>query len=227
MKQILLIEDDQNICELLAHLFTNRYQLDTVNSGTEALIQISKNKYDLILLDLMLPGVTGESVLEMVRRTSHVPIIIITAMNDKEKTVNLLRKGANDYITKPFHVEELEARIEVQLRNTALFTEPGAELTYHNLTLIREEYKVLVHKKEIQVSHKEYQLLELLLLHPKKIYSKANLYQTIWENDYFGGENTINVHISTLRKKLKDADPDTEYIETIWGLGIRLAGGGE
>lgn len=227
MKHILLIEDDQNICELLAHLLTNRYQLDTANSGTEALMQISKNKYDLILLDLMLPGVTGESVLEMVRRTSHVPIIIITALNDKSKTVNLLRKGANDYITKPFHVEELEARIEVQLRNTALLTEPGDELSYHNLTLIREEYKVLVHNQDIQVSHKEYKLLELLLLHPKKIYSKANLYQTIWENDYFGGENTINVHISTLRKKLKDADPDTEYIETIWGLGIRLAGGGE
>lgn len=223
MKHVLVVEDDENICQLLRHLFQEKYRLTIVQSGTEAVIQIAENRFDLVLLDLMLPGVTGESVLKMIKRESSVPVIIMTAVNDKKKTVELLKDGAADYVTKPFDIDELEARMEVQLRNNVIAAPKSEELIFKNLSLDSENYEVAVHHEKLDVSHKEYQLLELLLNYPNKIYSKANLYERVWGDSYIGGENTVNVHISTLRKKLKEADPENEYIETVWGMGIRLA----
>lgn len=223
MKRVLIVEDDENICQLLSHLFQEKYRLTIVQSGTEAILQASENQFDLVLLDLMLPGVTGESVLKMIKKESAVPVIIMTAVNDKKKTVELLKDGAVDYVTKPFDIEELEARMEVQLRNSLVSAPKVETLTFKNLTLNNSTYEVAVQKEKLDISHKEYQLLELLLAYPNKIYSKANLYERIWGDSYIGGENTVNVHISTLRKKLKEADPETEYIETVWGMGIRLA----
>ncbi|MBP1047548.1 response regulator transcription factor [Enterococcus sp. BWM-S5] len=223
MKKVLIVEDDENICQLLNHLFQEKYQLTIVRSGTEGVIRASEETFDLVILDLMLPGVTGESVLKSIKKESAVPVIIMTAVNDKKKTVELLKEGAADYVTKPFDIEELEARIEVQLRNTAILAPQEKTMAFKNLTLNMASYEVSVRSKQIDISHKEYQLLELLLSYPNKIYSKANLYERVWGDSYIGGENTVNVHISTLRKKLKAADPDNEYIETIWGMGIRLA----
>jgi two-component system response regulator RegX3 len=221
MKKILLIEDDNNICDLIRLLFKEKYDLTINQSGTEGILTVAKHSYDLILLDLMLPGVDGESVLQTIRKVSDVPIIILTAIDTKEKTVELLRNGANDYVTKPFHIEELEARIDIQLQQT--HRQKAQMLNYKNLSLDTESLEVQVKGTHLTVSNKEFQLLELLLLHPKKIYSKANLYETIWQDTYIGGENTVNVHISSLRKKLKKLDPTEEYIETIWGTGIRLS----
>lgn len=223
MKHILIVEDDDNICQLLRHLFQDSYQLTIVQTGTEAVIQISETVFDLVILDLMLPGVTGESVLKRIKKESTVPVIIMTAVNDKKKTVALLKDGAADYITKPFDIEELEARVEVQLRNAAVGLPEKRAVVFKNLSLDVENYEVSVRDERLDISHKEYQLLELLLNYPGKIYSKANLYERVWGDSYIGGENTVNVHISTLRKKLKEADPENEYIETIWGMGIRLA----
>ncbi|WP_321387457.1 response regulator transcription factor [uncultured Enterococcus sp.] len=227
MKHVLIVEDDENICQLLRHLFQEKYRLTIVQSGTEAVIQISEQLFDLVILDLMLPGVTGESVLKMIKKESTVPVIIMTAVNDKKKTVELLKEGAADYVTKPFDIDELEARVEVQLRNSLGNTPQVEVLTFKHLSLNVENYEVSVQNEKIDISHKEYQLLELLLSYPSKIYSKANLYERIWGDSYIGGENTVNVHISTLRKKLKEADPENEYIETVWGMGIRLAKGEE
>ncbi|MBL1225562.1 response regulator transcription factor [Enterococcus sp. BWR-S5] len=227
MKHVLIVEDDENICQLLRHLFQEKYRLTIVQSGTEAVIQISEQLFDLVILDLMLPGVTGESVLKMIKKESTVPVIIMTAVNDKKKTVELLKEGAADYVTKPFDIDELEARVEVQLRNSMGNTPQIEALTFKHLSLNIENYEVTVQNEKIDISHKEYQLLELLLSYPNKIYSKANLYERIWGDSYIGGENTVNVHISTLRKKLKEADPENEYIETVWGMGIRLAKGEE
>lgn len=227
MKHVLIVEDDENICQLLRHLFQEKYRLTIVQSGTEAVIQISEQLFDLVILDLMLPGVTGESVLKMIKKESTVPVIIMTAVNDKKKTVELLKEGAADYVTKPFDIDELEARVEVQLRNSLGNTPQVEVLTFKHLSLNVENYEVTVQNEKIDISHKEYQLLELLLSYPNKIYSKANLYERIWGDSYIGGENTVNVHISTLRKKLKEADPENEYIETVWGMGIRLAKGEE
>lgn len=219
----MIVEDDDNICQLLRHLFQDSYQLTIVQTGTEAVIQISEAVFDLVILDLMLPGVTGESVLKRIKKESTVPVIIMTAVDDKKKTVALLKDGAADYITKPFDIEELEARVEVQLRNAAVGVPKKRIVAFKNLSLDVENYEVSVCDERLDISHKEYQLLELLLNYPGKIYSKANLYERVWGDSYIGGENTVNVHISTLRKKLKEADPENEYIETIWGMGIRLA----
>ncbi|MGC6767108.1 response regulator transcription factor [Enterococcus sp. LJL51] len=223
MKKILIVEDDENICQLLTHLFQDKYNLTLVHTGTEAVLLISDQRFDLVLLDLMLPGVTGESVLQMITKQNSVPVIIMTAVNDKKKTVELLKNGAADYITKPFDIEELEARIEVQLRNSVVEQKDYELMTFKKLSLDPENYEVRLGGVKLEVSNKEYQLLDLLLRYPNKIYSKANLYERIWGDSYIGGENTVNVHLSTLRKKLKEADPKTEYIETIWGMGIRLA----
>ncbi|MEI5989225.1 hypothetical protein A5881_000713 [Enterococcus termitis] len=221
MKKILLIEDDQNICDLVRLLFKDKYKLSVKQSGTEGILEALSHSYDLILLDLMLPGVTGESVLQTIRKTSEVPIIILTAIDTKEKTVALLRNGANDYVTKPFHIEELEARIEIHTHQTSI--KEKQLLIHKNLRLDTEYSEALINENTLTISNKEFQLLELLLRHPNKIYSKANLYEAIWHDAYIGGENTVNVHISSLRKKLKELDPNEEYIETIWGTGIRLS----
>lgn len=221
MKKLLLIEDDESICQLISHLFKEKYDVAIRTTGTEGLLAINQNTYDLVLLDLMLPGVTGESVLQTVRKTSDVPIIILTAIDNKEKTVELLRNGANDYITKPFHIEELEARIEIHLLQTRV--QEVQKLEHKKLSLDTDLLEATVQGERLTISNKEFQVLELLLRHPNKIYSKANLYETIWQDAYIGGENTINVHISSLRKKLKELDPTEEYIETIWGTGIRLS----
>ncbi|MGM0110814.1 response regulator transcription factor [Enterococcus sp. DIV0187] len=220
-KKILLIEDDDKICDLLRVLLKKKYALTTKQSGTEGILEATKRTYDLILLDLMLPGVSGESVLQTIRKISNVPIVILTAIDTKEKIVELLRNGANDYVTKPFHIEELEARIEVHLHQT--HKQETQTFNFKNLSLDPELLEVKVKGTRLTISNKEFQLLKLLLLHPKKIYSKANLYETIWHDDYIGGENTVNVHISSLRKKLNRLDPKEEYIETIWGTGIRLS----
>lgn len=223
MKRVLIVEDDENICQLLESLFHTEYQLTIVQTGTEAVLKVSENDYDLVLLDLMLPGITGESVLQMIKKNKTIPVIVMTAVDDKRKTVELLKNGADDYITKPFDIEELAVRMEVQLRKTVIAEPKNSARTFKNLSINPETYEVTIANQLLDISHKEFQLLSLLVDYPSKIYSKANLYERIWGDSYIGGENTVNVHISTLRKKLSVADPDNEYIETIWGMGIRLA----
>ena len=222
MKRILIVEDDIHICQLLREFFQNSVQLTIVHTGTEGALLGGSGSYDLILLDLMLPGKDGEQVLKEIRQHVQTPVIVMTAIGDKEKTVTLLKAGANDYIPKPFNFDELEARIEVQFRNQPTILEEK-KLTYKNLTLNEEFHQISVFDQPIEASRKEYQLMDLLLTNPKKIFSKENLYERVWEESYLGGENTLNVHLSNLRKKLKSADPENEYIETIWGMGIRLA----
>ncbi|MBP1040144.1 response regulator transcription factor [Vagococcus sp. BWB3-3] len=222
MKRILIIEDDENICQLLRDYFQDRVQLTIVHTGTEGAILGSNSSYDLILLDLMLPGKDGELVLKEIRSQSQTPVIIMTAISEKERTVALLKAGANDYVSKPFNFDELEARIEVQFRNQPVNSNEK-RMTYKNLSLIEEFYEIEVNGRTLETSRKEYQLIDLLLSHPTKIFSKENLYTKVWEEPYLGGENTLNVHLSNLRKKLKQVDPENEYIETVWGMGIRLA----
>lgn len=225
MKKVWIIEDDANICEMLSQLFKETYTTKILTTGTEAILALNQLDADLILLDLMLPEVMGESILKQIRQRSNVPVIILTAVTDKERTVQLLKEGANDYITKPFSIEELEARMEVQLRNSSQSHEIAEKnsLEYKNVILNKETVEVLVKGTAINLAQKEFQLLELLMTYPKKIYSKRNLYETVWQDDYIGGENTVNVHISNIRKKIKQLDAENEYIETVWGMGIRLA----
>lgn len=221
MQKILIIEDDIHINNMLNELLTQKgYETHCGFSGTEALLLMQNNNYSLMLLDLMLPGKTGEQVLEETRKQgNNIPIIVLTAKSDKESTVKLLNLGANDYIDKPFDNNELLARIAVQLRNQ----NNTNNLEFKDITLDLDIYDAYVNKKRAYLSKREFEILKLMISQPKKVFSKHNIYESIWGEDFFGDENTINVHISKLRSKLKDPDnPSTEYIETVWGIGFKM-----
>lgn len=223
---ILVIEDDKDIsnmiCDLLAQ---NGYHPKPAYSGTEALM-IFDQSIELILLDLMLPGLAGEQVLEEVRKHSNLPVIGLSAKSDKASTIQLLKSGADDYLVKPFDNDELLARIEAQLRRYTQVSsqlEKTGRLTYKDLSLEPETYSVEVGGIPITLTKREFLILELLMTYPKKVFTKANLYEHVWNDEFFGDENTVNVHISNLRAKLAKAKPSAEYIQTVWGIGFKMS----
>lgn len=226
MEHVLVIEDDEEIAELLKRAFQSEYKLYFAYSGTEAIYKLEEHTYNLILLDLMLPGLKGEELLLHIRKKSNVPIIVLTAIQNRQTVVEQLYNGANDYVTKPFHLEELKARIAVQLRGSTSQSihEESSLLQYKNLKLDVHNQAVSIKEQVVTFTRKEFQLIELLLRNRKRIFSKQELYELIWKKDYLEDENTINVHISTLRKKFEQYDKDHIYIETVWGIGIRLMG---
>lgn len=222
---ILVVEDDSDINQLLCNVIKKSgYNPQPAFSGTEAMIYIEQNQWDMVLLDLMLPGMKGEEVLSKIREKSLVPIIIISAKGEQHTKVNTLRTGADDYITKPFDIEEVSARIDSLLRryNHLNSREEKSILKHKDLYLDLESKIVTVKETQITLTAREYAILLLLMQSPKKIFTKANLFEAVWNDDYLGDDNTINVHMSNLRNKLSKASPDEEYIETIWGMGYRL-----
>lgn len=226
MEQILVIEDDEEIAELLNRAFQSEYKLHFAYSGTEAIYKLEEHTYNLIILDLMLPGLKGEELVVHIRKKSNVPIIILTAIQTRQTIVEQLNNGANDYVTKPFHLDELKARIAVQLRgNDSRSTHDYSDIIrYKNLKLDVRNKSVNINDEIVIFTRKEFQIMELLLRNRKRIFSKQELYELIWKKDYLEDENTINVHISTLRKKFEQYDKANIYIETVWGMGIRLMG---
>ena len=220
MKKILLAEDDQHISNMLTALLTQSgYQVTTAFSGSEALLTIPQNHFDLILLDLMLPGKTGEEVLTTLRKTHNTPVIVLTARADKETTVNLLQLGADDYMAKPFDNNELLARIAVQLRRGTV----GSGLTHKGLTLDTSLYDAVNGAGVAAgLSKREYEILLLLMSHPSKVFTKENIYQSVWGGEFLGDDNTINVHMSKLRGKLGVILPGEEYVKTVWGIGFKM-----
>jgi len=222
MTKILIVEDDTHISELLCHLLQqNNYAPTAAYSGTEALFALPQGHFALILLDLMLPGKTGEEVLEEIRETSSVPIIVLTARTDKETTVNLLRLGADDYIAKPFDNAELLARVDVQLRRATPLQQ--AKNFYKEISLDADGYDVSnANGEKAGLSKREFEILQLMMQHPQKVFTKNNLYESVWGGEFFGDDNTINVHISKLRSKLAAISPGEEYIQTVWGIGFKM-----
>jgi len=213
MKRILIVEDDSHIHELLiAVLQGGGYAVTGAFSGTEALRLLEQERFDLVLLDLMLPGKSGEEVLAEI---SGIPVIVLTAVASKESTVALLRQGASDYLTKPFDNEELLARIEVQLRGNK---RQESLLQYKDLSLDTESFTAMLGSNELKLSKREFAILATLMKNPKKVFTKNNLYASVWGDEFYGDENTVNVHISKIRAKLGEAD----YIETVWGIGFKM-----
>lgn len=223
MKKILLVEDDLEISEMLTLVLGLEYQIVPAYSGTEGLLQFASQRFDLVLLDIMLPGKTGLEVLLELRQTSQVPIIILTALQDKKMVTDYLLQGADDYMNKPFDNDELKARIAVQLRRSADKSEPLVINQYKNVFLNGNLFQLTLGEEQIQLAKKEYLIFQLLVQNPNKIYTKGDLYEKVWGEAYYGDENTINVHISNLRKKLQKIDPETNYIETVWSIGVKLA----
>lgn len=221
--KILIIEDNNEISEMLATILAADYTVQQAYSGTEGLLLFQQDAFDLILLDRMLPGKDGTQVLQEIRQTSTVPVIILTALDEPADVSTLLLAGANDYLTKPFNVEELKARIIVQLRTNKQAPSVASSLSYKNIQLLPDSFQLQRGEATVQLKKKEFEIFSLLLANPKKVYTKEMLYEAVWQEPYYGEENTINVHISHLRSKIKTLDPEESYIDTVWGIGIKLA----
>ncbi|HLS20622.1 MAG TPA: response regulator transcription factor [Bacillota bacterium] len=220
--QVLIVEDDEAINNLLFEIVKDEgYEVKQAFSGTEALIYFKEQSFDVILLDLMLPGKTGEELLATFRETSDAAILIISAKETQHSKVNMLRAGADDYITKPFDNAEVAARIEAQLRKYKRLSIPKT-IEYKDIVLNRETKEVTVQGKLINLTAREFYLLKLFMEHPQKLFTKKNIFETVWQQPYFDDENIVNVHMSHLRQKLSKANSTEEYIETIWGMGYRL-----
>lgn len=218
MKTIAIIEDDEYIGGLLTEALTEEgYGVVRAYSGTEALMLLEKKRPDLILMDLMLPGLSGENLLP---RCKGIPVIVVSAKAGVEDKVKLLLDGAVDYVTKPFHVRELLARIEVRLREaqepeTAILRADGLRMD----TVTRE---VWAGESPVHLTRTEFAILKILMLNPTQVISKSALLDKISSDTPDCGENSLKVHISNLRKKLKTAG-GREYIEAVWGIGFKLA----
>ncbi|WP_297663944.1 response regulator transcription factor [uncultured Streptococcus sp.] len=223
MARILLIEDNNDIQEILYSLLSEDHEVLQAFSGTEGLRLFQQESIDLVLLDIMLPGKNGDQVLEEIRLQSQVPVIMMTALGDKHLISQYLLAGANDYIVKPFNLDEVAARVTVQLRGSQQAqSKPAGETLIKNIRLLPDTFEIASGDQSMRLGKKEFQIFQTLLAHPKKIFTKEELYESVWEETYLPGDNTLNAHLSNLRKKLAQLDNSTDYIETIWGLGVRL-----
>lgn len=223
MKHILIIEDDTDINNLLYEALTKAgYVCTQAFSGTEGILYIEQDTFALVLLDLMLPGKNGESLLPIIKQKQSVPVIVVSAKDSLDSKVALLTSGAEDYITKPFEIQELIARVGVQIRRSFETEQKKEDLQYKDLSLHAASFSAIVNGNEIMLTKQEFKIMELLLSHPQRVFSKQDIYNYAWDDIYMGEDKTINVHISNIRKKIK-AITNTEYIETVWGIGFRLA----
>ena len=222
MATILIIEDDMAIHSLLKEtLELNDFQTLSAYSGTEGKLLFAHSEVDLILLDLMLPGMNGDEFLQEIRLTSGVPVIVITAKNDQDSKLELLTNGADDYITKPFDVKELLARIHIQLRHaTKVSASNVKEIHYKNFRINLDTREVKINDEPIHLTGREYAILLLFLENPQKVFSRANIYESVWNEPFFESDKTINMHISNLRSKINSND--TNYIKTVWGIGFKF-----
>lgn len=218
MKHILLIEDDIYIGNAIEEMLKREgYRVSRAYSGTEAVLALPQAKPDLVLLDLMLPGMCGEEVLKQMKGT---PVIILSAKADIDHKVELLLGGAADYITKPFHQKELLARISVQLRNASAVG-ASAMLTFRDLSLDTDKHMVVINDYEVKLTRTEYAILKLLMKNPAQVVTKSLLLDRISEDTPDCTESSLKTHISHLRAKLREAG-NREYIESVWGIGFKM-----
>ena len=218
LKHILIIDDDIHIGNVLEELLTGEgYKITRAYSGTEAVLVLSREKPDLVLLDLMLPGLSGEEVLPEIK---GIPVIVMSAKVDVEHKVDLLMGGAVDYVTKPFHTKELLARIAVHFRT---FDHSGrAEvLRFEEIELHTDTHKAQVKDADVKLTRTEYAILKLLMQNPSQVITKSNLLDRISEDTPDGVGDSLKMHISNLRKKLRDIS-GKDYIETVWGIGFKM-----
>lgn len=240
---ILIVEDDADINEIIStQLSRNGHTCTQAFSGTEALMRLDPDDgplpYDLVICDLMLPGATGEQIIDSVRGTdSSLPVIVISARTSTADRVELLKLGADDYLTKPFDLDELVARVEVQLRHRSKQHGPrmndsrtphekaGGSLVFRDWALDPSSRTFSVMGSPLQLTRIEFNLLEAMMRQPKRAFSKQDLFEAAWGEPYAGDDSTVTVHVSNIRAKLKASGTDA-YIKTVWGIGFKLDGSG-
>ena len=243
---ILIVEDDDMINNMIKEAMENEgFKCLQAFSGTEGILVAKTENIDLVILDLMLPGKPGEEVIKEIKNLKNIPVIIVSAKDGIDSKVVLLKSGADDYLTKPFDIRELEVRVEVCLRkyspdtrgtSSAEMKQSGVEdsddkipeaanlehlVSYKEISLNPEDYSVRVNENPIELTKHEFRILELLMKNPDRAFSKQAIYDFAWDDVYLGEENTINVHVSNIRKKIRKYS-ETEYIETVWGIGFKL-----
>lgn len=223
---ILVVEDDAYINRLLCKIMEDSgYHADAAYSGSEAQLRLSMQVYDLVLLDLMLPGISGEELLKIIRESSYMPVIIISAKTELQEKITLLKSGADDYITKPFEKSEVSARVEAQLRRSKRYLvqrSTQAILRFRDLTLDIDSRAAFIAGKPLSLTAREFDLLAVLVQQPNRVFTREELYRLVWNEKYAVEDNTINVHMSNIRSKLLKIAPDIRYIETVWGIGFKM-----
>lgn len=221
---VLVIEDDEHINHIVAEVLRKESFLCTsAFSGSEGKLLVGRHSYELIILDLMLPGLSGEAFMQYLRGElkSDIPVIVLSAKDELDHKLQLFELGAVDYVTKPFEVKELLARIHVHIGRTAKSV--GNNVHRHkNLKLDSDARTVEVNEHALNLTRQEFRIVELLLKNPTRVFTKRDLYELAWEEIYIGEDKTITVHISNIRNKMKAYD-EHAYIETVWGIGFRLS----
>lgn len=225
---VLIVEDHRDISDMLsAFLREQGYEVSCAYDGREASALLAKEAFTIVLMDLMLPYKSGSMLISELRERGDTPVICLSAKSGKDTRLEVLRMGADDYILKPFDLDEVLVRIEVVLRRSgrlednAVAGKQEAVLSCGGLRLYVSQHRVEYEGRHIALTAKELQLLQLFLEQPQKTYTKENLYESVWQDVYYYEDNTINVHLSNLRGKLKKAT-GRDYIDTVWGIGYRL-----
>lgn len=234
MSKILVIEDDKEINNLICEYMASAgYEMLSATNGLSGLSMLEKNDdIDLCLLDLMLPMKSGDRVIQNLREFSDVPVIVLSAKDTIQTKIDLFRLGADDYLTKPFDLDELLVRVEAVIRRGKKGsghiqgktgnTQGKTVYTYKNIIMDDNAGQVTVSGSRLELTAKEYAILKLLITNPNKLFSKANLFESVWDETYFPEDNALKVHMSNLRNKIKKYD-DQDYIETVWGMGYKLS----
>jgi len=222
-KRILVVDDEKLIVKgIRFSLEQDSMKVDCAYDGEEALEKARSNQYDMILLDVMLPKMNGFDVCQQIREFSNVPIVMLTAKGDDMDKILGLEYGADDYITKPFNILEVKARIKAIMRRTMPKPAPGAPdriIESGDLRMDREDRRVFVAEREIDLTAKEFEVLELLVMNPNKVYSRENLLKCVWGTDYPGDVRTVDVHVRRLREKIEANPSEPRYVHTKWGVG--------
>lgn len=221
-RKVLVVDDEKLIVKgIRFSLEQDGMEVDCAYDGREALELVNKNKYDVILLDVMLPVLNGFEVCQQIREFSNVPVIMLTAKGDDMDKILGLEYGADDYITKPFNILEVKARIKAIIRRSSATEtkEPQKVYSFGNLKIDIDSRRGYIGGTEVNLTAKEFDLLELLMLHPNKVYGREELLNTVWGYDYPGDVRTVDVHIRRLREKIEESPSNPVYIHTKWGVG--------
>ena len=237
---ILVVEDDPDINALLTKIVAREgFQAVPAFSGTEALLQVERATFDLVLLDMMLPGMDGPGFVGQVReRGVRTPIVVVSAKASTSDKVDMLKLGADDYVTKPFDPDEVAARIHAVLRRAGAAgsagpagaarapdapADPDETYAHRDLRLDVARRRVTLGDAEVALTAHEFDILHVLIREPDKVFSRERLYELVWKSGCYGEENAVNVHVSNIRKKLAAAGAQDEYVKTVWGIGFKLA----
>lgn len=222
-KRLLIIEDDIDIALMMKeYLVKESYEVYTAFNGEDGIKEFMENNIDLVLLDVMMPGIDGFTVLSKIRAFSNVPVIMLTAKGQQMDKIIAFKRGCDDYIVKPFDLVEVSLRITAILRRGSNISEENSLITYKDLVIDKEQYKVIKNEEEIKLTKKEFEILLLLMEHPGRVYTSEMIYNKVWKDKYVENDNSVITHIRNLREKLGDKVKDSIYIKTIWGVGYKV-----